>query len=146
MKFADCIICSKVFKIKPGCKGIYCSIFCSEKDKSSRSKERARKELKLKTEQYHLNPKFCKCCDTRIKYENRNNQFCNLSCSAIYNNTGRKKSTETKKKLSNYAKLNPKGFVLDKPKINKPFPKGSDHVVDDFIVDDNYKGFIYFFK
>lgn len=38
-------------------------------------------------EDYLLTPKFCQNCTKCIPYEIRVNNFCNSSCSAIYNNT-----------------------------------------------------------
>ena len=44
---------------------------------------------------------YCLCCGKEISGKNRlNKKFCNSSCSAKYNNRGRKKSDETKKKIS----------------------------------------------
>lgn len=40
---------------------------------------------------YNNNPKLCKQCKKPIPYERRNNNFCNQSCSATYNNQKRKK-------------------------------------------------------
>ena len=41
---------------------------------------------------YEENPKRCKCCGTIIPYEKRENDFCNRSCSASYNNLGQVKN------------------------------------------------------
>ena len=44
-------------------------------------------EEKLKRiELYNLSPTRCKNCDTAFSYEKRNNTFCSLSCSTLYNN------------------------------------------------------------
>lgn len=50
--------------------------------------------------EYENNPKQCKCCNTPLPYDKRNGTFCNRSCSASYNNTGKSKSDQTKQKLS----------------------------------------------
>ena len=47
---------------------------------------------------YEKNPKLCKCCGKVILYENKTNNFCNSSCSASFNNTGRKVD-KTKRKI-----------------------------------------------
>jgi len=48
--------------------------------------------LKLRyLNQYMANPKFCRYCKEHLPFEKRNNQFCNQSHAAIYNNTGRRK-------------------------------------------------------
>ena len=39
-------------------------------------------------EKYEENPKRCKYCGKIIPYERRENEFCNRSCSASYNNQG----------------------------------------------------------
>ncbi len=43
---------------------------------------------------YEINPKFCKCCGSKIPYDKRINEFCGHSCSAIHNNTGRVRKTK----------------------------------------------------
>ena len=37
---------------------------------------------------YNKNPKICKYCGKIIPYEKRDNDFCNHSCSASFNNKG----------------------------------------------------------
>ena len=45
------------------------------------------KEQKQKRiDKYNLNPTKCKFCGSVLDYEHRNNKFCNLSCSASFNN------------------------------------------------------------
>ena len=39
--------------------------------------------------EYNKNPKLCKYCNTPIPFENKNNQYCNHTCSASYNNSKR---------------------------------------------------------
>ena len=43
---------------------------------------------KITRSKYELNPKRCKCCNEIIPYEKRQNDFCNHSCAASYNNLG----------------------------------------------------------
>lgn len=50
--------------------------------------------------QYEKNPKFCLYCKEKMPFEKRRNDFCGSTCSATYNNTGRKVSEETRKKHS----------------------------------------------
>lgn len=41
------------------------------------------------TKEYYLNhPKYCKYCGKELSFEQRNNDFCNHSCAASYNNQG----------------------------------------------------------
>ena len=40
-----------------------------------------------KIQDYYNSPKYCINCGKVISYENRRNNFCNQSCSAIYNNS-----------------------------------------------------------
>lgn len=55
---------------------------------------------KLKTsvtrQQYEENPKRCKHCGQVIPFENRRNDFCDHSCAASFNNTGRLRNTKSK--------------------------------------------------
>lgn len=44
--------------------------------------------------------KKCKQCEEIISFENRNNTFCGSSCAAIYNNTGRIRSEDSKRRMS----------------------------------------------
>jgi len=55
---------------------------------------------KLLTKNYLENPKYCKHCNSVIDYDKRDNIFCSSSCSASFNNTGKKKSKEIRKKIS----------------------------------------------
>lgn len=45
-------------------------------------------KTKLTRESYEQNPKHCKYCGKIIPWEKRENDFCNHSCSASYNNKG----------------------------------------------------------
>ena len=45
-------------------------------------------KIKLTKTIYEQNPKICKACGAIIPYEKRQNDFCNHSCSASYNNQG----------------------------------------------------------
>ena len=56
-------------------------------------------ELDCKS-RYKNNPKKCKLCGKIISFKKRANDFCNSSCSATYNNTGRVISKEQKEKAS----------------------------------------------
>lgn len=47
--------------------------------------ERRHREAK---ERYESNPKLCPFCGTKLPFEKREGKFCNLSCSAKYNNRG----------------------------------------------------------
>jgi hypothetical protein len=40
---------------------------------------------------YNLNQSYCKQCNNVLSFSKKKNQFCNQSCSAIFNNTGREK-------------------------------------------------------
>ena len=62
---------------------------------------------------YEKSPNFCKSCSQPLPYHQRNNTFCNSSCAARFNNTGRPrpKTEETKAKIRN--------THLSKPKSQK---------------------------
>ena len=53
-------------------------------------------------ELYYKNPKKCVNCDNIISYDNKNNKFCNHSCSATYTNKRRPK----KEKKEKFIKVN----------------------------------------
>lgn len=66
-----------------------------------KAKESQVKNKKLRHDQYLMNPVLCVTCKTIIPYEKRLvYKFCSRSCSAAYNNLGRKHSKETKHKIS----------------------------------------------
>lgn len=58
----------------------------------SNKTQKKRKELDIL--QYNLDPKLCMNCSESLEYKKRKNKFCNKSCAAIYNNTGRLLSTK----------------------------------------------------
>lgn len=49
---------------------------------------------------YLQNPRVCRNCGISMGYEKRRNEYCSMSCRAIFKNTGCKKSVETKRKIS----------------------------------------------
>lgn len=56
--------------------------------------------IRQSIETYNKNPKTCKYCGKIIPYEKRDNDFCNHSCSASYNNIGVKRNTDSSLSLS----------------------------------------------
>jgi|Wag4MinimDraft_6_1082665.scaffolds.fasta_scaffold17691_1 hypothetical protein len=58
-----------------------------------REHTRISQELNERIERYELNPVICKNCNASIPYDKRNSIFCNRSCAATFNNTGKIKST-----------------------------------------------------
>lgn len=82
-------------------------------------------ELKEKRiQEYNLHPNLCKCCDSILSYEKRNNTFCNSSCAASYNNKIRgPKSEEVKDKISKTLKeINYTSILKEINYINKICP------------------------
>jgi len=78
---------------------------------SEKHKENARNALRKAAEgnqrkkqirilEYNENPKKCKFCKSSLSYKDRRKKFCNSSCAAKFNNTGRVRSTESKLKTS----------------------------------------------
>ena len=63
---------------------------------------------------YMLSPKTCNNCKKSIPFAKRSNQYCSRSCYAIVNNTGRIRTEESKKLLSEKTKQNPVGFAKNK--------------------------------
>lgn len=49
---------------------------------------------------YNANPNKCAFCDSALPYDQKRKKFCNSSCAAKYNNSGRLQSEETKQKIS----------------------------------------------
>lgn len=50
-------------------------------------------ELKrLRVKKYDEDPTLCRMCNTPLPYDKRKNKFCNASCAASFNNTGRTQS------------------------------------------------------
>jgi very-short-patch-repair endonuclease/uncharacterized Zn ribbon protein len=79
----------------------------------------ARDVLSLKKQnrikEYDQHPKQCKECNKVFSYEQRGKTFCNSSCAASFNNSKRKLSEETRKKISK--SLNGKGTLEPYTKI-----------------------------
>ena len=74
--------------------------------------------------EYDLNPKLCLHCGAAIPFEKRVNKFCNSSCSATFNNTGKKHSEEHKAAIS--ASVNAYNALtgkVSKPKVKTPKAK-----------------------
>ncbi len=68
---------------------------------------RARKiELALiRQQEYDKDPKLCKFCNVALSYkEHKSKSFCNSSCAARFNNKGKIKSEEAKRKVSDKLK------------------------------------------
>jgi hypothetical protein len=71
--------CNKLFIVKPGCYGKYCSLSCGTTHRSQ--------QLKIKRIcEYANNPCYCKECGDILSYENKKNSFCCKSCAAKFNN------------------------------------------------------------
>ena len=105
-KVKICMICESAFtpgkySIKPDT----CSDKCHKIKISKLYHNRA-------VEKYKLNPKHCVRCQSIISFEKKINKFCNSSCSAVFNNTGKLQSNSTKSAISkgliNRFKLQPR--------------------------------------
>lgn len=68
----QCRYCSKL------CNSKFCSLKCVGASQAAEAKLR-----------YETNPKLCLHCLRPLPHKQRHNKFCNQSCAAIYNNTGR---------------------------------------------------------
>lgn len=63
--------------------------------------EKLQELKKQRIDNYNKNPTLCKTCSNPIEYGKRNvNKFCNSSCAASFNNSGRIQTEETKLKIS----------------------------------------------
>jgi endogenous inhibitor of DNA gyrase (YacG/DUF329 family) len=91
MKYSTCQICSQSFLIKPGNKGIYCTVLCSEQGKIIRERAKAALNLITNTNNYLLAPNRCQECSKILDYNKRKNKFCSRNCGATHSNRPRKK-------------------------------------------------------
>lgn len=74
--------CNKLFNVKPGSLGKYCSLSCGT---SHRNVINYEKKLAI----YVTKPNVCKYCNSSLPFKQQKNKFCNSSCSAKYNNKQR---------------------------------------------------------
>ncbi len=56
-------------------------------------------KFKQRMKTYAKDPSLCTYCKSPLDYRKRHNKFCGSSCSAIFNNTSRVVSEETKQKV-----------------------------------------------
>jgi hypothetical protein len=106
MKNICCILCRKEYSHK----GIYTHYDRAHLGKTHYSsghngkyeqislKRQAEKNILIK--EYKLNPKRCTNCNKVLDFDVRGNKFCSSSCSASFNNKGKLKSLETRRKIS----------------------------------------------
>ena len=81
------------------------------------------KITELNKQNYLINPKLCKHCNSIIPYEKRGNNFCNRSCSASYNNVDRD-TTKLKTTWNNKRQTSETTGKVKKPiSIKKSKPK-----------------------
>ena len=81
-------------KSESGKLGAIASTIVSNKNKNNREKK------------YLINPNKCQQCYSILSYDKKNNKFCNRSCAATFNNTGRTHPPRSKEFRSNIAKQN----------------------------------------
>jgi len=72
-------LCNKVFQVKPGSLGKYCSLSCGTSHRNFLTRE---KQLK----KYLDNPSICLFCKNTLSYDKKKYKFCSTSCSAKFNN------------------------------------------------------------
>ena len=90
--------CSKDFIINPGCTGKFCSLNCCNKARDrSVCNNNTLKRKELRKQLYYTNPNYCKQCNSIIKYKDnwKTKQFCNKTCSTVYNNIRRPRKIKT---------------------------------------------------
>lgn len=68
---------------------------------AEKTREILQQKREKKIEEYNKHPTCCKQCGKPFEYKRRKAKFCNQSCAAKYNNTGRKQTEETKQKIRN---------------------------------------------
>ena len=81
---------------------------------SANSSEKKRHAHKIRADnnalEYYTNPKHCPNCNNMLTYLQRKNRFCSQTCSAIYYNSKREISDNSRKKRSENAKAWSKTF------------------------------------
>jgi hypothetical protein len=63
---------------------------------------------------YEANPKTCPKCEANLPFDKRNNQFCSRQCA-----NSKTHSEETKAKIGEWAKSNPRGCIAERIKDSK---------------------------
>ena len=87
-----------------------------------KAKDTLQQKHQQKIIEYNKNPKLCKCCNKPIPYEKRQNNFCNQSCAASYNNTIRQRNTSELRICLNCGNpLNPKQHKFCSNKCQNEF-------------------------
>jgi hypothetical protein len=90
------------------CSKKFCSISCYNNYQHTKAKEK-----------YNLNPKQCKKCSKIIPFDNKDNIFCNSSCSASFNNVEKVRDKERTIRYHGVErKYNIKCFICDFPTKN----------------------------
>ena len=96
----SCIHCKRI----KSAKGIFSHYLVAHTQEGKEKLDKAReksitpassakaKKVKDKQIAYELSPSKCKCCNTNLPFNIRNNKFCNTSCAAIFNNNARTES------------------------------------------------------
>jgi len=98
----SCVICKKVYTVR----GITTHYKVKHVDvqntviKEANSLSYSEKVHNDAKEKYYQNPKKCKKCTNVIEYRNRINKFCSKSCSASFNNSNRRLTTDAKNNIS----------------------------------------------
>jgi len=85
-------------------------------DALKRAQETSKLKFKKIEQEYLENPKICKHCQKVLNYKQRNNKFCSVSCSIIYNIPNRKK-----RKGKIYFCLNCKKEIEDKHGVKRKY-------------------------
>ncbi len=69
----------------------YCSLTCRNVYVNKHLRDYSKNSKGLsKEDDYNLSPKFCKYCNEKLIYKKRENNFCDNSCSALFNNPNKK--------------------------------------------------------
>lgn len=75
--------------------------YCQGNNGSYDKVAETKKNKKLdKEKKYLLNPNKCLCCNAILEFDKRNGKFCNQSCSATFNNTGKVRTQDEKRKIA----------------------------------------------
>jgi len=113
-------------------KRVYCSLACRNiyVNKYLRNYGKVSDFHKIKREkmetEYLKNPKKCKKCDNIICFEKKDNEFCNHSCSASFNNkehTQESKDNISKSIIKHIEEIGPFGFLKNEHRFIKKINK-----------------------
>jgi hypothetical protein len=105
LEFTICSICHILYKFNKYAYTRTCSVRCSTKARSKKLRGYYNDMVNSRIVEYNLNPKSCVQCQKILPYEKKHLKFCDSSCAATFNNTGKVHSVESRLKRSKTSRL-----------------------------------------